>query len=69
MLHFNWNSYKLGNNYIKFDSKFISIIYDEWIGKLLDESNVLEINKIKKKYNIDFDLKKIGIKQFKKNWN
>lgn len=81
----------IGYTNIKFDSRFISTIYDEWIGKLQQELKsmnnesckgknkkitndelmvISQINlaKIKKKYNINYNLETIGIKAFEEKY-
>ena len=58
-----------GYSYIKFDSRFLSTIYDEWILKKIDEVNNFGEEFIKKKYNITFKLKTVGIKAFEKNYS
>lgn len=55
-------------SYIKFDSRFISTIYDEWIQLKLDEIPDSDEDTVKKKYGIKFKLKKVGIKLFEKNY-
>ena len=53
---------------LRFDSRFISTIYDEWIGNILDESKTSSLQTIKTKYNIDYNPIKVGIKEFEKKY-
>lgn len=56
-----------GYTYVKFESRLLSVIHDEWINSLLLESEKSNVDTINKKYNIDFPLKTVGIKEFEKN--
>lgn len=56
----------IGYTYIRFDSRFMSTIYDEWINEKLKEIQKTNENTVKKKYNINFKLEKTGIKKFEK---
>lgn len=82
----------MGYSNIKFDSRFISTVYDEWIENIQNElkmmnnvslkqknkldfteddlAEIVQINmeKIKKKYNINYEPTKIGIKEFEKKY-
>jgi hypothetical protein len=55
-----------GYTYIKFDKRFISTIYNEWINKLLTEANNCGSEHIRNKYNIDYPLKNYEKKKFNK---
>ena len=57
-----------GYTYVKFESRYLSTIFDKWIEDLQHEAKKTNIDDIKNKYNINFDLKKVGIKEFEKNY-
>lgn len=59
----------LGSTYVKFDSRFISTIYDEWINNKLEEAEKEGLKNVKKKNKIKFELKEVGIKEFEKNYS
>ena len=57
-----------GYTYIKFESRLLSVIFDEWMGNLQSEIDIYGEQIVKKKYNIDFELKQVGIKQFEEKY-
>ena len=57
-----------GYTYIKFDSRLLSVIFDEWIDNLKFEIDELGEKQVISKYDIWFDVKKVGIKSFEENY-
>ena len=57
-----------GYTYVKFDSRFLSTIYDEWMASLLKEATKTGDNTVINKHKLNVDLKQVGIKHFEENY-